>query len=775
MRRARSAVLCCWFLLAAACPGSSNAGTASLAATNLVLEIWINGANTNVVTDVVKRDGSWWVSRSDLNNAGINVNVMPGVEHGLVSLARVSGVTADIDGADQRLLISARADCLAPRLLSLRRAPEFAQPSSATGMIASYDVTAMTSDFGHAANTSGVDAALGAIFFAPLGTVNATAYSQVQDGMQRFVRLDTTAEWDELDVPRRWLAGDAISGGLSWSRSVRFGGLQIATDFSLQPGRATIPLPVFFGQTAVPGSVDVFVNSAHVFEGDLQPGPFELRDLPVVTGGGEATVVVRNILGQETTQSFSFYASDALLAQGLSSYDLDVGFLRESYGEKSFDYGDPLVTGTWCYGLANWLTVEAHGEAASQAQLLGGGPALTVASYGVIGADVAASNSRLGQGALFSAFFDSQSHPFGAFGSVSATRGGYADLASIGGILPPRLRTQLGADASLEPRGSVAISWISDKEYGQAAAQLASASYTVSFAHGWYFGATGLHDLSNGAWAAQLTLSIPLVPDLTASTSVEAGAGNNEVEAGVTRSANPDGGLGYNVSASAGDVRSATGEVMWIGDRSTVDAGVSSVDGRTAGRVSASGALVAMNGSTFLTRNPNGAVALVETGNADVPVYLENRQVAVSDSDGEALLTGLAPDASNRIGIEPTDYAFSTVVSRTQQNVVPRRLSGVVVDLAPPRSRPALIILRAEDGAAPPVGSEVTLASGGVTLLVGHDGQIFIADLESRTAGTVSWPGGSCRFFVDPPGDVTKDSIPRMGPIPCAKEPPNGN
>ena len=54
----------------------------------------------------------------------------------------------------------------------------------------------------------------------------------------------------------------------------------------------------------------------------------------------------------------------------------------------------------------------------------------------------------------------------------------------------------------------------------------------------------------------------------------------------------------------------------------------------------------------------------------------------------------------------------------TQQIVVPRRQSGVVVDLAPPRSQPALVILQFDDGSAVPVGSEVTLSSGGVPMLV---------------------------------------------------------
>ncbi len=769
MCRLRSAVVCGWLFLCMG-PAPASAATAAPAAPqNLILEVWINGQDTNALVRLVDRGGRWWASRSDLLDAGINVNIP--ADHGLVPLAGLDGIVADIDQADQRLIVHARPDCLAPQRIDLRQPAAHAEPSSTTGLVGSYDFTATTGDFNHSAQTSGVDAALGATLFAPLGTLTMTGFAQTLDGANQAVRLDTTAEWDQPDLLRRLLLGDAVSGGLAWSRSVRFGGVQLATDFTLQPGLTTFPLPAFFGQTAVPSSVDVFVNSARVFEGDVSPGPFQINDLPTVTGGGQATVVVRNVLGQEMTQTFSFYASDLLLQQGLSAYDVDLGFLREAYGEESFDYGAPLATGTYRYGVSDWLTLEAHAETAADVQLLGAGGAFTVGSFGVISGDVAASNNRLGQGELYSASFESQSQPFGVFGSVSATDGGYVDLASIGGTPPPRLRTQLGANLSFEQNGAIAASWIGVKEDGESATQLISASYTLSFNGGWYFSATGLHDCGNGTWAGEIALSIPIGSDVIATASAQAGAHANDIEAAITRPTDPDGGFGYNVSASAGDIRSENGEATWIGDRGTLDGAISSVDGQTAARLSASGAVVEMNGEMFAARTPQGAVALVQTGLANVPVYLENRQVAVADADGEALLTNLTSDASNRISIEPTDYSFATVVTTTQQTVVPRRQSGVLVDLAPPRSRPVLVSLQGEDGNAPPAGSSVSLSTGGATLLVGHGGQVFIADLEQAISGTVSFPGGSCRFHLEPLDAAPADSIPRVGPVLCEKVP----
>lgn len=764
------------FLPALACGGFSivaahvSAATPPVETANLILEIWVNGVNTNVVADLVNRGGQWWAERSDLADAGINVTKGEFAGRALVPLANLDGVAVDIDKADQRLLVDARPDCLVLQRIDLRSPSPVAAASSTTGVLVNYGVSGTVGDVNHAAKSSGLATEAGATVFSPLGTVTATGFSQVLDGGSQFVRLDTTAEWDEPALLRRWLLGDAISGGLSWSRSVRFGGIQLATDFTLQPGLAIYPLPAFFGQTAVPGSVDVFVNASHVFEGNVSPGPFEINDLPAVTGSGDATVVVRNVLGQEVTQSFSFYTSDALLQKGLSSYDFDIGFLRELYGEQSFDYHQPLATGTWRYGISDWFTAETHGEAAPGLELLGAGGAFTVGAWGVVGADIAASNARSGNGALYSATFQSQSQPFGVFGSISATEGHYLDLASIGGTPPSRLRTQLGGDLSMGQFGSLATSWIGLKDDGSNATQLLSATYSLSFRQGWYLSATGLHDCGSGTWAAELSLSLPIGNGLVGSASAQAGANANGIESGVMRPTDPDGGLGYSVSASVGDIRSENGEATWNGDHGTLDAAVSSVNGQTAARLSVSGAFVEMNGTTFATRAPDGAIALVETGNASVPVYLENRQVAVSDGDGEALLTNLAADAPNRIGIQPTDYSFATVVTTTQQTVVPRRQAGVIVDLAPPRSRPALVSLRFDDGTTLPPGGEVTLSTGGATLLVGHGGQIFISDLETTMSGTVRYPERSCRFSVTALDHVSEDVIPKLGPVLCGGE-----
>ncbi len=102
--------------------------------------------------------------------------------------------------------------------------------------------------------------------------------------------------------------------------------------------------------------------------------------------------------------------------------------------------------------------------------------------------------------------------------------------------------------------------------------------------------------------------------------------------------------------------------------------------------------------------------------------------------------------------------------------MVPQRMSGVIVDLAPASHSPAIVVLSLRDGNPPPPGSRVTLGDGSEPLVVGRGGEIFIADFPRAVKGTVEYGEQSCRFEVSPPAVASRDAIPRLGPVLCAKD-----
>jgi outer membrane usher protein len=240
-----------------------------------------------------------------------------------------------------------------------------------------------------------------------------------------------------------------------------------------------------------------------------------------------------------------------------------------------------------------------------------------------------------------------------------------------------------------------------------------------------------------------------------ASASASFGAGKPNFQAEYDVPVNPDGGFGYRFLAGSAP-RRAEADAAWIGEQGQIDGAIATDNGETALRADASGGVVLLGGDVFATRQPNGAVALVDAGAPGVQIYRENRPVAVSGGDGKALLTDLNPYAANRIGVEPRDYPMTAVIAQTERIVVPPRGTGLIVDLAPQALHSFIAVVRLPDGKPPPVGARIDLDKLSTPLMVGRDGEVFIGDLTEPSEAQIAMGAQSCHLRIVPPPAQTK-------------------
>jgi outer membrane usher protein len=727
----------------------------------LLLEIWLNGRNTHVVARVTEKEGNLEISNADLADAGLAVP-----REGKQRLGAHTAIRAEEDVADQRLLLTLVPSRLSQTTIDLRPAiMEDVAPASRGAML-HYNLSATASDIANPRNTASAGAALALTLFQDNARLTMTGFATA--GLSaRSARLDTALEFDTPSAPRRLILGDAITGVPRWARSVRFGGIEIATDFSQQPDRVTFPLPQFFGLAAVPSTVDVFVGASRVFDGAVREGPFALDNLPIMTGGGGATVVVRDVLGRETTQAISLYTDPSLLADGLSSYAFDAGFARRDYGIASADYAAPFVSATWRKGLGGF-TAEVHGEFAQTLSLMSGGVASSAGRFGVFSVDGAISRHDGYRGAMLAGDFSARAGALSFFGDIATTAGRFADLASLAGDPFPKLRYQAGVSASLGQGGTLSFSWIGNQVRGAPNDDLATASYSLSFGNGLFLGLTGFRDFSGRTWAGQMFFSMPLDGAIL-SGSASAGADGHSAQATYDKPVNPDGGFGYRLRAGTLPSQRAEADAAWIGDDGELDGAAALADGHAALRLSASGGLVFLDNALYAARTPNGAVALVKTGAPGVRVLRENRVVARSGAGGNALLTDLNPYAPNRISVEPRDYPIDADVAMASRIVVPPRGAGVIVNLAPAAEHSFVAIIRLGNGAFPPVGSLVRAQALKPSRIVGRDGEVFFGALKHPLDATVDTGNGHCEVRIVPPPAVT-GHIGRAGPFVCSSE-----
>ncbi|MGE3303483.1 MAG: hypothetical protein AB7M12_10255, partial [Hyphomonadaceae bacterium] len=281
------------------------------------------------------------------------------------ALRAIAGLSYRLDAAAGAVRIACTAACFPAHALRAGGAGENAPRATAiTGVMMNYDL-AVTQLSGRTRVGGLFD--LGASL--PIGPSVEAGF--LADSDRAMVRLDSALRFDFPD--RRFGAriGDAITAPGAWGGAARFGGVKIATDFTLDPRFVSFPTPSLSGAAAMPATVDVFVDGALRETRRAAAGPFTIADPPVVAGAGIARLVITDALGREEIATRAFYVAPSLLKPGVADFSIDAGFLRWSFGARSADYRDGAAAITYRRGLLSGLTGEARAEAGSGAEAAG--------------------------------------------------------------------------------------------------------------------------------------------------------------------------------------------------------------------------------------------------------------------------------------------------------------------------------------------------------------------------------------------------------------------
>lgn len=228
----------------------------------------------------------------------------------------------------------------------------------------------------------------------------------------------------------------------------------------MRPDLVTSPQPGLSGSATVPSTVDVLVDGQRVLSREVPPGPFEVPQLPVVSGANSITLVVTDALGRQQVQTLPFYASSNLLAPGLQTYTVAAGALRRNWGSVSDDYGDAATSVSYRRGLSEHVTLELHGEGAAELAMGGGGLVAKVGDLGVVDLAVAASGGGGGEGALVALGAQRLGRRFSWSASAALADAGFSDLGVLDGDPRPRRRLFASAGLALGTGGSINLAYI---------------------------------------------------------------------------------------------------------------------------------------------------------------------------------------------------------------------------------------------------------------------------------------------------------------------------
>ncbi|WP_225981876.1 fimbria/pilus outer membrane usher protein [Acidithiobacillus sp. 'AMD consortium'] len=769
----------------------------------LLLAVVVNGYHTGKIGEFQLNKGTLRARPQALHDLGFKVpKSIPVRPDGRIALSELPDFEWHIDQATQTLYVTVGTKRLLPQLLHTETSPASELPvQSGLGATLDYDVT----------GTSVTGQKLGAgqfnfRAFSPWGVASSGLLAYVGGGPQGLgtnsvIRLNSTYTYSDPETLRRYRVGDFITGGLSWTRPVRLGGIQISSDFSMRPDLITFPLPGVSGTVAVPSTVNVLVNGMQMLSSQVRPGPFEIPQIPVITGAGTVVTTVTNALGQQVTTTLPFYASANLLAPGLQTFSAGIGFVRLNWGFLSNDYGPLAGSITFRRGLTDALTVEAHAEGTRGVAMAGGGIVVNIDNRGVLNLSAAGSTSQGHTGAQFSVGVQRIGRVFSAGAAAIFADPDFRDIAAMNGDPVPTRQISANVGLSLGRFGSFGISYAGiDRNAASMPipvyappgtvvteggapvsvyyflpaehAHILSASYSLQIGPVSFY-ATGYHDFANsGDSGVQVGVTIPLGSRSSIGGSLASSSGNGSAQVQLMQSPVSIGDWGYQAYATTGRTSQEFGQLQYRSPWGLVSAGASRIDRQTMVQGEVRGALSFMDGGLFASNTINNSFAIVDTdGFGNIRVLDENRLVGRTDSAGQLLVPDLRSYQVNHIAIDPNDVPINATLPYATRDVRPPDRSGVVVKFPIRASYGALLRLVDPSGKNLPVGSVATLQKTGVSVPVGYDGETYVVNLSPHNLLLVERPDGQ-RCVVTFTYHPIAGTIPSIGPLTCRKDGP---
>ena len=290
--RPLSAVVVSLPVLAMSCPPAAQAAQR----VDLFLEVSINGRPVaQLVAFFQEEQRHLYAAAATLTAIGLTLPDPTTAPSQVISLDEISGLTYVFHQDTQSLEISSNATAQGATPIDWQtNANDLPLERGSPGMLLNYDVQSITS--------FGTTADLQARLFSPYGLISSESILSSYGPTAHDIRLDSAYSYADPDHLRRLIVGDTIASGLSYSNPVRLGGIQVTTDFTLRPDLVTFPVPSIAGSAAVPSTVDILVNGIKQISDSVQSGPFSVSQIPIVTGSGEVSLVVKDALGRESVR-----------------------------------------------------------------------------------------------------------------------------------------------------------------------------------------------------------------------------------------------------------------------------------------------------------------------------------------------------------------------------------------------------------------------------------------------------------------------------------------
>lgn len=727
----------------------------------------VNGVDNGEVLAII-RNGDVLIPIADLRRAGIHgINTASQVIDGqpFVSLRSLSpGISYSLDDRNLALRLVAQSQYFSGTVIDLHgnRPSDIVYSKSASAFI---NYALNWQNFNQLSEFSELG-------ISSHGNLYYTGFN-IQPG-GKVIRGLSNATFDNPALMKRWVVGDTFANGGELGGSTFLGGISVSRNFSLNPYFVRYPGVGLSGQTLTPSTAEIYVNGHLVGTQQLPPGKFDITNIPVVAGGGNTQVVVRDAFGRTQTLSSRYYYSTTVLQRGLSQYSYNLGAQRSNVGASSADYGPLVFVGSDRVGVTDWFTAGARLDGGPR--MISGGPTASVRlGSGQLGMNAALSHASGLSGGAAEVDYSYQNRYLSFGGSLAGISPNYANAS----LSPVQDRATHLADAfagfEVGPNASVTLNYAtSDLRDGSRRQQLSLAG-AVRLSNKFDLVATASHFHTDPSFSANqcfLALNYQLGRNTLAAVSQQGGTGGAGSGISVQQSLPLGTGVGYLFEHGSGSQIQNQDLFQYQTSFGLYQASYLQVNGSSQKAILASGGLVDAGDGIMFTRAVEDGFAVIDLPNLrGVRGYFNNQLVGRTDAKGRLLIPNLLAYYRNKVEISDQDIPLDYSVQGTEETVAPPYRGGALVRFPVQRVSAitgSMVVDDMRKFSVPSFGQLRMMVDGQpVVSELGRRGEFYLENVApGRYPGEVEYADGLCAFQLVVPGG--RDAVTDVGRIRCA-------
>ena len=593
---------------------------------------------------------------------------------------------------------------------------------------------------------------------------------------RKVIRGLSYLERDDRLRLRKLIVGDAFMSVGELAGTAVISGISLQRNFDFDPYLQRMPLPGLHAAVSSPSTADIYVNDVLVRRIAIDPGQFDLQNIPATNGLNTTNIVIRDAFGRVRTYGSTVYESSGLLRPGLVDYAFAAGALRRGLLTGADTYTGPFAaTARYARGISDRFTVGAHFESGRGGDNAGAQFSAILGS-GAIHFALAASRfeARAGGAYIFQYALTNKKSSYGfsaaRTGPFYATLGlrerddrSLSDLSAFWAL-------PIGARNGVVFSGGKSV----DRDFGarshiqmQTSAQLSTQFY-LSLTANRYAGPNA-HATNISA-----NLTMALGPNTVASSSVETTGGAAQAQLHLQRSNGVGPGFGYELTFASGSPTTMESSVRYqspYSEAELISGGAFGQPTRTS--ISLSGGIAAIGGGVYFSRPLEDGFAVIDAhGAAHLRVFLNNQYVGSTNRRGALLVPGLLPYYGNSIGLSTKDAPLNLSIAKDYELVAPRYHGGMLVRFVTSTLETFVgsIVVQHSGSAFAPGYGELTLRgkSRDYRSDLTESGGFYLENVPAGSyVATVKYRDGVCTFDIALP--QTKALQTNLGGLICTK------